>query len=349
MVSRSRQPLRASSAWFKLEVEEACAGSGGPSPPLSGRTLIGLAEVPGPPVDQSQCRKDWRAVWVGKKQGGVGTGGRWAGTVDQPQRTLGAGTLKDRRKPPCRKGSGCWPCEGLPGGGHMRRVPSVRWESLSFPWTVEDTSGGTLCGSCGLPVVTRLVGCWAGGLLGWWAVNQRPQSQDSPAGVVSLWRQGHGRGSRVQWSRVSRCCCLDVAVRPQPWHMLPSWGHVFPPPPPIPRGQTWGLPGASRGGPRPQSPGALPILCLSSSARPGASPARCCPQIVLASQLPTQGSLIPERWHATLCVSSRRAHLPSCRWAGEHLCACRLACAPAPCVLREGRTPAPGSSAPSAA
>lgn len=70
VVSRSRQPPRASPAWFKLEVEEACAGSGGPLPTLSGRTLIGPAEVPGPPVDQSRCRKDWRAVGVGRKKQG---------------------------------------------------------------------------------------------------------------------------------------------------------------------------------------------------------------------------------------------------------------------------------------
>lgn len=55
-------------------------GSGGPLPTAlqegpkyqkyQGRTLIGLAEVPGPPVDQSQCRKDWRAIWLGQKKQG---------------------------------------------------------------------------------------------------------------------------------------------------------------------------------------------------------------------------------------------------------------------------------------
>lgn len=194
----------------------------------------------------------------------------------------------------------------------------------------------------------------AGGLLGWWAAGLVGCEPEAPVPGLPCWC-GLTVAARA-WPRqpCPMVTCVQVLLPRRGSEATavahaPQLGPRLPSPAPHP---TWADLGSPRGLPGRASPpepwrsshSMSVFLCKARS-----SPARCCPQIVLASQLPTQGSLIPERWHATLCVSSRRAHLPSCRWAGEHLCACRLACAPAPCVLREGRTPAPGSSAPSAA
>lgn len=158
---------------------------------------------------------------------------------------MGAGTLKDTRKPPCRKGSGRWPREGLPGGGHVRCVPSVRWESLSFPWTAEDTEAEEHCGA-------HVACLWSHG---WWAGGPVGCEPEAPVPGLPCW------------------CGLTVTARAWPWQpcpmvtcvqvLLPGRGSdahsrgtcspagVTSPPPPHP---TWADLGSPRGLPGRASP-----------------------------------------------------------------------------------------------